>query len=147
MCSGAFVHCAKWLVNLTPDLLIWQFSHQIWGEKMKMKSLNFLNRLPLTNLSSRHCQTLDDDVHQFPDLVMVHERAKPVPSSSIANRNSVANRTSTSSLSTGTAKTMSVPLIINTEFIDDETSTIDQTLDKGQDSEDYSLSEGSLRSR
>ena len=115
---------------------------------MKMKSLNFFNRLPLTNLSSRHCQTLDDDVHQFPDLVMVHERAKPEPSSSIANRNSVANRTSTSSLSTGTAKTMSVPLIINTEFIDDdETSTIDQTLDKGQDSEDYSLSEGSLRSR
>ena len=60
--------------------------------------------------------------------------------------NRVANRPSYASMSKDT-KTMSVPLIINTEFIDDDESTIMDQNDKFPDSDDYSISEDSVKSR
>ena len=100
-------------------------------------------RPSLSQNSSRQCQTLSDDLHPFPDLLMVRERNDIGPDP-LFNR--VANRQSFASMSNDT-KTMSVPLIINTEFIDDDESTIMDHNDKFRDSEDYSISEDSVKSK
>jgi hypothetical protein len=88
---------------------------------------------------------MSDPNHSLPDVVMVSERTdfRPDP-----DPDRVSSRKMFTSQTTSTTnKTMSVPLIINTEFIDNELeSSVDQTVDKNE-SEDMSLSEGSLRSR
>jgi hypothetical protein len=55
-------------------------------------------------ISSRHCQTLSDSIHTFPDVVMTCEKAESGPELETSQSKDTA--------------TMSVPLIINTEFVD-----------------------------
>jgi hypothetical protein len=88
---------------------------------------------------------MSDPNHSLPDVVMVSERTDFHPD---PDPDRVSSRKMFTSQTTSTTnKTMSVPLIINTEFIDNELeSSVDQTVDKNE-SEDMSLSEGSLRSR
>ena len=98
------------------------------------------------NFSSRHCQTCaaSDSINTFPDdVVAASERNGPkLNSDRTVDRDYFESRDTT---------TLSVPLIINTEFIDDvvddDVSDINDSLDvdKVQESED--MSEGSVRSR
>ena len=102
--------------------------------------------------SSKHCQTVtSDSINTYPDVVT--SSSKKPTSANGQSPDGIRSRTAFESKDT---TTISIPLIINTEFVDSDTGggplDVGESLDvdhcdKYHDSEDVDASEDSTRSR